>query len=338
MCRLGGGRVTEPCYVGTMNTERRTLFARWCSAAVVSLLLVAGGDLHTAVARGGAVAPPAGPEPDTKARMGSLYFNQSAAWVGEGTSSSATSSSATSGSAALTDFYADLHDVQFKKGKSSHEVHMRIWLKTPDKYRVEVRRNRAAKDVTTKILSGSHMWIVNPEGLTTRVHGSAEGAATVAQLQRDRKQLMGLANFLTLKGLRGPKVRFVYEGTAVETGLLQGKWLKVRRISPHDPEMVFHFAYERDPHTKALRATYPGVVTIGGDRSSKGRGGSREPTELYLLQKWKRGSQFRFPGLIQAYSREKPRDRMQRFLVAFPSEIRVNTNLRLSLFAPPAKK
>lgn len=331
--RLGRGRYGAALPTLGMSWKRsprlaRSLgFVRCLSGLVALILLTSGSNPDIAAARGGAVAPPAVSKAEEAARRGALYFDQSAAWVGNGQQ----------GIGVLRTFYADLLDVQFKRGKSSNEARMRIWLQTPDKYRVEMRRSNNAREVTTKILDGSRMWITAPDGQTSRIHGRPDGAAAVEQLQRDRKLLMGLANFLTLKGLKGPGVRFMHEGTTVETGLLKGSWLKVRRISPEGGEMIFRFGYERDPRTQALRVTRPGIVTIPGEASRK------RATEHYLLEDWKRGPEFRYPGRIRAFRQplpqaavqDGPKPRMKRFLVAFPRVIRVNTKLNPALFAPP---
>jgi hypothetical protein len=289
------------------------------AAATLLSLVVTGMDPLPADARGGEAAPaPQQPDP----ARGPIYFDQSVSWVNDGKQ----------GIHALTDFYADLADVKFNLGTNNHEGYMRLWLKTPDKYRIEVRPQRPMRQLTTKILSGQQMWVLHPDGRTDRMHGRSEGAAAIQQLQSDRKRLLDLATFLTLNGLKGPSVRFLYEGTTVGSGTFAGNWIKIRRVIPDGAEVEFHLGYERDPRDptgRTVRTTFPGVVTIKGDPRRN------EPTEYYLLKDWKRGPQFRYPARIEAFSQDKPGGPMRRFLLAFPNDIRINTNLDASLFAPP---
>jgi len=302
----------------------RSLLALAVVLAAAAIVLP-GVDLRPAAARGGAApAPAAQPDP----RKGPVYFDQSVNWVNDGKQ----------GIHTLTDFYADLADVKYDVGNNHHEGYMRLWLKKPDMYRLEMRPGRAMQRLTTKILSGEQMWVIHPptrqtpRGRIERMHGRSEGAAAIRQLQADRLRLLDLATFLTLKGLKGPSVRFINMGPTVGSGTFKGNWLKVRRLIPNGAEVIFHLAYERDPGDptgRAVRATYPGVVTVKGDPRRN------EPTEFYLLQNWKRGPQFAYPTRIQAYSQERPGAKMSRFLLAFPNDIRINTNLPDSTFAPP---
>lgn len=271
-------------------------------------------------ARGGGARPAPGAAPDPL--RGPLYFDQAVRWVNGGRA----------GLHRLTDFYADLADVQFNVEGSHHEGYMRLWLKNPDKYRLELRPGRAMQRITTKILAGHMMWILHPNGAVQRMHGRPEGAQAVAQLQQDRKRLSDLSHFLTLEGLKGPGVQFVNEGPRTGSGTFSGNWMKVRRRLPGAADMTFHLAYARDPGDATGRAvvcTYPGVVTLEGDPR---RG---EPTEYYVLKNWKRGPQFSYPTRIEAYSQARPGARLQRFLLAFPNDIRINTGLADDLFAPP---
>ena len=299
---------------------RSTRITCLCLGAVA--LLTAGLALgpRAADARGGAAAPqPASPQ---AAQRGAVYFDQSVAWVNDGKR----------GIHTLTDFYADLADVKFNLGKNNHEGYMRLWLKSPDKYRIEIRPQRPLQQLTTKILSGQQMWVLHPDGRVDRMHGRSEGAAAIQQLQSDRKRLLDLATFLTLNGLKGPSVRFEEKGTTVGSGTFAGNWLKIVRTIPDGADVEFHLAYEqdpRDPSGRAIRATFPGVVTIKGDPRRN------EPTEYYLLKNWKRGPQFRYPARIEAYSQDAPGTPMRRFLLAFPNDIRINTKLDPTLFAPP---
>jgi len=274
----------------------------------------------TAAARGGAVTAPR-PDP----RKGSLYFDQSIRWVNDGKP----------GIHHLKDFYADLADVQFNLEGNHHEGYMRLWLKRPDMYRVELRPGKRMERLTTKLLKTDKMWIIHPEGNVVPMHGRAGGDAAIMQLKEDRKRLVDLAQFLTLEGLKGPKVQFVNEGITRGSGTFAGTWLRVRRRIPQGADVVFYLAHTpdpRDPTGRTLMATYPGIVTVVGDPRLK------EPTEFYLLKDWKRGPQFRYPGRIEAYSRVQPTDQPRRFLLAFPNDIRINTGLQDNLFENPSKK
>ena len=293
--------------------------------ALVLVLLVAVTALivtthpRATEARGGSSAPAPAARPDP--RLGPVYFDQSVAWVNDGKR----------GIHVLSDFYADLYNVKFNLGRNNHEGYMRLWLKTPDKYRIEIRPQRPMRQLSTKILSGQQMWVVHPDGRTDRMHGRSEGAAAIQQLQSDRKRLVDLATFLTLKGLKGPQVTFENKGPKTGSGTFAGNWVKIVRKIPDGADVEFHLAYERDPRDptgRAIRCTYPGVVTIKGDPR---RG---EPTEYYLLKDWKRGPQFRYPARIEAYTVNAPGQRPRRFLLAFPNDIRINTNLDATLFAP----
>lgn len=292
------------------------LFGLLTGVAVLALawLVVAPAPV---AARGGAA-----PRPDPL--RGPVYFDQAVRWVSDGKA----------GIHKVADFYADLADVQFKVEGSHHEGYMRLWLKTPDKYRLELRPGRAMQRVTTKLLDGNLMWILHPNGNVQRMHGRPDGARAVAQLQDDRKRLADLARFLALEGLKGPGVQFINEGYRKGSGTFAGNWMKVRRRLKGAPDMTFHLGYTRDrndPTGRNITCTYPGVVTVEGDPRLN------EPTEYYLLKNWKRGPQFRYPGKIEAYSQTRPGGAMNRFLLAFPDDIRINTGLTNELFAPPAR-
>jgi hypothetical protein len=285
--------------------------------ALAVLLALAAGSLPTARARGGAAAPPAANPAD-----GAVFFNQAIRYVNGGHP----------GIHRLTDFYADLYDVHFDVGKSKLQGFMRLWLKTPDKYRLEMRETQAlsgpgVRVLSTKILNGDRMWVLQPNQPARRVHGTAGGQATVEQMKDDRKRLMDLARFLTLDGLEGPGVTFVNEGFTVGNGAFAGSWLRIRRRIVGGADVVFYLAYQRTP--QGVVATYPGVVKIEGDPRA------HEPTEYYLLQKWRKGPQFNFPGKIEAISQAAPAAPMKRFLLAFPNDVRINTGLQSSIFLPP---
>jgi hypothetical protein len=283
------------------------------------------------------VAPPAAEsrgastQPVRDPVRGRAYFDQAVAWVNDGKG----------GIHTLTDFYADLADVQFNVQGNHHEGYMRLWLKSPGKYRLELRPGAPKQRITTKILNSStapdgrtrdQMWILHPDNRVEALHGRAAGANAIAQMQRDRRRLEELARFLTLEGLKGPGVQFFYEGPRKGSGTFEGNWLKILRRIPNGADLTFHLAYERDPRDPSGRAvicTYPGVVTVVGDPRSN------EPTEYYVLKDWKRGPQFRYPGRIEAYTQDQVGQRPRRFLLAFPRDIRINTGLGDDLFVAP---
>ena len=75
-------------------------------------------------------------------------------------------------------------------------------------------------------------------------------------------------------------------------------------------------------------ATSPGVVHILGDEAK----GVEE--EYYVLDRWRAGKRHPVPGRIQALSRLKPTDRLQRFLLAFPHDLQLNAGIPDTQFQP----
>ncbi len=288
------------------------------SLALAASLLLAP---EPADARGGAAAPkPARPDP----RKGPTYFDQAIHWVNDGKA----------GIHKVSDFFADLANVKFNIDGNKHEGYMRLWLKTPKKYRVELRPGVAKTRLTTKILDDNKMWIIHPAvnnqaPRLQRLHGAPGGDAAIRQLTNDRKRLMDLARFLTLEGLKGPGVQLINEGRTEGSGTFEGKWVRVRRRIANGADVTFYLAYRTDAAGTTITATHPGIVKVHGDPRR------REPSEYYILKNWKRGPQFRYPGRIEAYSEATPGARPKRFLLAFPTDIRINTKLPDSTFAPP---
>ena len=302
------------------------------SVSSLALLLLIGSLVllapERADARCGATQPaPAAPAAAPDPRRGPIYFDQAIRWVNNGKK----------GIHQVSDFYADLANVKFNVEGSNHEGYMRLWLKTPSKYRVELRPGRPMTRLTTKILDKDQMWIIHPPvgreaARVERMHGRPGGAGAIQQLTSDRKRLMDLARFLTLEGLKGPGVQLLNEGTTEGSGTFAGKWIRVRRRIAGGADVTFYLAYAKDPRDRTgrtLAATYPGIVKIHGNPTSN------EPTEFYILKNWKAGPQFRYPGRIEAFKQARPGDRPQRFLLAFPLDIRINTRLPDTTFAPP---
>lgn len=300
---------------------RRTLLVSTL-ALTASLALLLCLPSRDAAARGGGAAPAA---PKVDPSVGPIYFDHAVRYVADGKQ----------GIHNLTDFFADLHDVNFSVGSNRHEGHMRLWLKTPDKYRFEIRqrKNPQAKGqrITTKILDGGKMWIMHPDGRQQRMHGAGGSAAgAIKQMQDDRRRLLDLARFLTLDGLKGPGVTFLNEGFTTGSKTFAGNWIRIRRKITGGADVVFYLAHEADPRDpRRRRATYPGIVKVEGDPRLN------EPTEYYLLKNWRRGPQFRYPAEIQAFSQARPGTPMNLFLQAYPADVRINTGLQSALFAPP---
>ncbi|MDA1194281.1 MAG: hypothetical protein O2894_03785 [Planctomycetota bacterium] len=308
-----------------MRSPNTLLLTSLAFVALLGLVAVSSDLLPPANARGGAEGEPAPAAEQVDPSHGPIYFDQAVRYIADGKA----------GIHSLTDFFADLHDVSFSVGAQRHEGHMRLWLKTPDKYRFELRQkknvNEPGQRITTKILNGSQMWILHPGGDVQRMHGSgADGAGAIAQVQDDRRRLLDLARFLTLDGLKGPGVTFLNEGFTTGSGTFAGNWVRVRRRLQGGADVVFYLAHEadkRDPRRR--RATYPGVVKIEGDPRTN------EPTEYYLLKSWRQGPQFRYPTEIQAFSQARPGAALDLFLHAWPADIRINVGLQSSLFEPP---
>ncbi|MGE0192324.1 MAG: hypothetical protein AB7T63_09820 [Planctomycetota bacterium] len=229
----------------------------------------------------------------------------------------------------VRNFYADLADTQVQIEGNQQEGFLRLWFDQDDRYRFEIRPERALAQTTTKILNGDRMWVISPDAQVSSVTGTADGARAIQQLKQDRARLADLAAFLTLQSLKGDNVRFDYEGVTQGGGAFAGDWLKVNRVVGQEAQIVFFFAYEKDGSGRPVKATWPGVVTVVGDAKAK------EPTEYYLLRDWKAGPYFRYPARIEAFSQEVPGAPLKRFLMAFPQDIRINANIPPALFEAP---
>ena len=275
---------------------------------------------------GGTPRQPGQPGQDPTLVWGANMFDQAIRWVNDGKP----------GVNKINTFFTDLHDVQLDVEDTHQEGFLRLWFKAPDKFRQEWRQTRQlTRDtpITTKILRGNQMWIIPTNKVPRRIHGTAEGAKAIKQLQQDRDRLADIAKFLTLEGLKGPTVTFKYLGPTSGTGTFAGNWVKVLRTFPGGANMEFFFAYEVNAQRRVSKVTYPGVVVVKGDAAK------RQPTEAYVLSNWKRGPQFKYPGKIEAYSRQDwvPGNQYKRFLLAFPNDIRVDLKLNPSTFANPMR-
>jgi outer membrane lipoprotein-sorting protein len=284
---------------------------------------------ENADARGGAAdapggAPAAAPmDAAAQARLGAAYFEQAARWLRNGRAQAAP----------LVDFHADLSDVQMDVDKRKNEGHMRVWLKSPDKYRVEVRPRRVEGDATIKILDGQRMWIQHPDGRVDRMHGRGDGTAAIEQTQADRERLLDVATFMTLSGFQTPGATFLYEGIHTGEKTLAGTRVHVRRRKEGERDLLFQFEFMRDPADKSgatLRIGAPRVVMLAGDVAKE------IEEEYYVLDGWVAGKAHPFPKKIQALSRARPDVGLTRFMLAFPNLIRINAGAPDSLFAPPS--
>lgn len=296
-------------------------------ACALALPLAADGvDRATppAEARGGEKAEPGkrlDPAKAANQRLGAAIFDQCVRWVAANTR----------GIAQTTDFHIGVL-AELDLDTTRHRGPMRIWWKSPDKYRQELTTNGRT---TTKILSGDFMWIVHPSARVQRMHGTSEGAGAIAQLKEDRSRMADLARFITLGSLRGNGVIFEFEGERKGSGSYAGQWLKIRRKARGAADMLFYIAYTKDAEGRYL-AQYPGVVSIEGDPRR------RIPTEDFILRDWVRSPAgqphtYMYPRSIEAYSRV-PKQRPVRFLKATVESIQINTGLPAARFSPPTPK
>ena len=292
--------------------DRRTLGG--ITVAIVVALGCLLARLPAGEARGGAGAPPPShPNPsDPNQVLGAQLFDQCVHWVARGGP----------GLAATTDFHVAVI-AGFERDAARP---MRLWWKSPDKYREElVTEGRT----TTKLLDGASLWILHPEGRVQRMHGTSEGAAAIAQLREDRQRMADLARFITLGSLRGPGVTFTFAGEKEGSGAYAGTWLEVTRAAPGVGAMHFWLAYSRSA-TGSYLATWPGIVRIDGDERT------RLPTEDYVLRGWVDGrpGAYRYPREIEAFARY-PGAPPARFLKATVQDLRINAGIPDASFRPP---
>ena len=211
--------------------------------------------------------------------------------------------------------YANLEDVKWDMDGSHTEGALRLWIDEPDKYRFERRTRPGARDVTTKLLVGSRMWVMQPNGRKKRMHGTPAGVAAIRQARKDRDQLARIARFLALGSLMGPKVKLVFGGAKTGPGIRQGKWLQIDRHAPDGSVMVFFFAYEAKSG-QVTRVLHPGIISVPG------RDGI--PTEHYILDRWTSGAGAKSlrPARIRAF--KEAAGGPKRFLLAHVRDLRIN--------------
>lgn len=278
---------------------------------------------RAAEARGGAARPqPKDAQPNAaNLRLGAQIFDQCVRWV----------ANRTAGIAQTTDFHIAV-TAELDLDNARHRGPMRLWWKAPDKYRQEMTTGGRT---TTKILNGDFMWIVHPSARVQRMHGTSEGAGAIRQLKEDRARMADLAQFITLRSLKGPGVTFEFAGERSGTGSYAGRWLKLTRRAPGAAVMHFWIAYTKDPEGRYL-AQWPGIVRIDGDARR------RIPTEDFILRDWTAAPPgqphtYMHPRSIEAYSRlagEAP----VRFLKATVNDIRINTRIPDENFKPPVPR
>ncbi len=294
----------------------------------LALGLASGTPTFAKTAGTGVKPGPAKPRP---ADMGARLFDDCIRWVSKGGA----------GIGKATDFYVKLN-AEMDLEQSRHKGPMRLWWKTNDRFRWEL--TTAGKRLT-KILNVSRkvnpprtmMWIIQGNGQTRRMHGTAEGTRAIKQLKADAERLGDLARFITLGELRGPGVRFVYGGPRQGQGTYAGNWVKISRHAQGAATVHFWLAYQRD-QAGNIRATYPGIVRVDGDARQK------IPTEDYLLKGWQNSSPsspraFRYPRSIDAYSfMPKSGQAPARFLRATVEDIKINAGIDESRFMPPPRR
>ncbi len=287
--------------------------------ALVAIAMLALTPPPAVHAEGGAGVQPGS---DQSFTLGAKYFDDAIRYVAQGRE----------GIPQVRDFYAKL-DAKLDLDNVQHEGQMRVWFQQPGLYRQELTTNQAT---TTKILSGNTGWIRTPNGVVQDLIKSAEGRRTMTQLKDDRQRLGDLTQFLTLQTLKGPGVRFRYEGPRQGSGTYAGNWLKVTRLAPGKTNITFWLAYERNAQTGQTVATFPGIVRVDGDR------GGQFPTEDYILRDWSgtdANRAFRYPRRIEAYSllrNAQGQTIPTRFLWAMVEDIKINSGIDPTRFQRPA--
>jgi hypothetical protein len=294
----------------------------------VSLLILLGSQTPTH-GEGGAEPRPAPADP--RAETGARLFDECVKWVGQGTG----------GIQRAKDFYVKL-EAELDLDQARHKGPMRVWWATNDHFRWEVT---TAGRTTTKILNVRRdrnppmpqMWILEADGRVRRMHGTQEGATAIPQLQEDASRLGDLAQFITLRELKGPNVRFLFDGLKKGNGTYAGEWAKVTRVAPGATNISFWLAYRKDaegvPH-----ASWPGIVRVAGDAREK------IPTEDYILRDWRKSPKgqprgFNYPRSIEAYSFVPGTGQSPaRFLKATVQDIKINAGIDESRFSPPPRR
>ena len=299
-----------------MTSIRR--FPRWFALGLGACALAAVCTVAPTPteARGGAANPP--PRANPNQALGNQLFDQCVRWVARGGQ----------GVTRTTDFFIGL-TAELDLDTTRHRGPMRLWWKAPDKFRQALTTNN---QTTTKILNSDFMWIIHPNNRVQRMHGTPEGAGAVRQLKEDRERMSDLAQFITLRSLKGPGVTFDFNGEKTGSGSYRGQWVKITRRAPGATLMHFWLGYTKDARG-GYQATYPGIIRVEGDAR---RG---IPTEDFILKSWVdspagAGPQFRYPRELEAFS-ISPGKPSLRFLKATVNSIRINSGIPDAQFKPP---
>lgn len=300
----------------------RLLARPFLHAALLLTCLFAAPTAPGARAEGGPAGPPAQPV-DVNLQYGEAYFNQAIYFVARGQR----------GIPEVRDFYVKLN-ATLELDATRHQGPMRLWFQAPANYRQELTVDRAT---TTKILAGNDAWAMTSDGRVQALNLSREGIQSIKQLQEDRDRLTDLTQFLTLQALKGPGVRFRFDGFRSGSGTYEGEWIRVVREAPGKPNITFWLAYTRDAEGRAT-ATWPGIIRVDGDPQAG------YPTEDYILRNWddpqSEARTFRYPRNIEAYSILRgPSGQMQptRFLAAIVEDIKINASIDPARFRPPSR-
>lgn len=270
-------------------------------------------------------APAAGVDDDYVLRLarGARFFDEAIAWVARG---------GTLGRA--RDLYAHLH-AKWDLEDNHHEGDQVVWYAAPDKLRNELT---AMQRTTTKILSGERAWVIAANGSSHRIHGTPGAENDLKQMKEDLVRVADLTQFLTLEGLKGPGIVFEHQGNFEGSGVYAGSWIKIARRSPDGRKITFWLAYDKNPATGALTATWPGIVRVDGDIQAK------LWNEDWILKEWDspnaKPRPFRYPYKIQGW-RTNPdpaqarTDPPRRFLTALLDDIQINVGVPPTKFDEP---
>ncbi len=221
--------------------------------------------------------------------------------------------------------YLDLQDVLVADGASHHEGFLRIWYRAPDAFRLEQRPERGRANAVTKVLTGERLVFVTPDGRTRDAGRDADGARARAQLTADRSRFADLARYLTLSGLDGEGVRFIDLGLVEPNEAGLPRTLRhVRREHDAAPPIDLYFETADPPRTvgdlRRVREA-PDPVTKSPERRFRFDGWRADPAGR------------RVPGRVEGEHVDDA-GRGQRTMLAFPVEVRVNTDLPAALFSP----
>jgi len=168
---------------------------------------------------------------------------------------------------------------------------IRTWYGGDRGFRIE---RVDGEQTTTWILRGGRGWRRRPGERFAEVTGPGlEALSTYAS------SLHEVASLIALAPLRGASARFRFEGYKTGSGWYAGRWVKVVRLEPDAPDVVFWLAFE-PAGEEGVRATWPGIVRTADD----GAEGD------WILREWDAplsptGAGPRFPRRIERYHLER---------------------------------